>query len=58
MIEAIEVHETCITKPVFVELKHPFQVGVWLGIGFIFAPVILVVVFSIILGLLSLIGVA
>ncbi len=57
MIEATEIHETHIKKPVFVELKHPFQVGVWLGIGLIFAPVVLFIGISIISAFLLFVGV-
>ena len=41
MIEAVEVHETQITKSVPVELINPFEVGIWMGIGFVVAPFIL-----------------
>ena len=43
MIEAIEVHETQITKPIPVRLKKPLITGVYLGIGFLLAPTILCV---------------
>lgn len=41
MIEAVEVHETQITKSVSVEFEHPLLTGFWLGIGFVLAPIVL-----------------
>jgi len=48
MIEAVEVHEMQITKPVPVKLTHPFEVGIWLGMGFIVAPVVLILILMIV----------
>jgi len=52
MIEAIEVHEMQITKPVPVQMQmpsgvvridltHPFDTGVKFGMGLVCAPIIL-----------------
>ena len=51
MIEAVEVHETRIMKPVDVKLMHPFVVGIWMGMGFIVAPFVLVFGFMILIAI-------
>ena len=48
MIEAIETHETQITKTVPIKMKVPFETGVWFGIGLLLAPIILALIIAII----------
>ena len=48
MIEAIETHETQITKTVPVKLTKPLRTGIWFGIGLIIAPTVLFIIISII----------
>jgi len=56
MIEAIEIHETKITKTVSVKLENPLIVGIWLGIGFIAAPILIGIAVFIVITILSLIS--
>ena len=56
MIEAVEVHETRITKTIPVELKHPVSTGVWLGIGFLLAPVMLFMIITFVIVIFMVIG--
>lgn len=54
MIEAVEIHETRITKPVVVKLETPVFTGIWFGIGLMLAPAVLTIIIILIIAVLGL----
>ena len=47
MIEAVEVHETQITKPMTIRLQYPFATGISFGLGLSCAFVLVLLIIAV-----------